>query len=95
MYMKLGLFKAHKSSPAFPLISRSIPHAVFQLWSFGFKLGSLYQGDQGYIRALEGDGFSFLQNKYSSLVFNGADPEEQLLSWCSDTLDSSSTSVAE
>lgn len=54
MYMKPGLLKAHKSSPAFPLISRSSPHTLFQLWSFEFKLGNLYHGDLGYIRAPEG-----------------------------------------
>ena len=78
-YVKSGQFKAHKSSLAFPPISRSALHALFKLWSFKYKLGSLCQGDLGYFRALERRVFHFLQNEYSSLLFSGADPEEKAL----------------
>ena len=62
---------------------RSPLHVVFKLWSFKFKLSSLYQGDLDYIRAPERRVFHFLQNKYSSFSFSGADPEEKALIWVS------------
>lgn len=82
-YVKSGWFKTHKSSLASPPISRSPLHVIFKLWSFKFKLSSLYQGDLDYIRALERRVFHFLQNKYSSFSFSGADPEEKALIWVS------------
>lgn len=63
MYMRLGLFKKHKDSLDSPLISRSIAHALLKLWNFEFKPGSLYQGDLGYIRALERGVFHFFKTR--------------------------------
>lgn len=50
---EMGTVQAHRSSLASPLISRSASHAFFKLWILKFKQGNLYQGNQGYIRALE------------------------------------------